>query len=58
MGLGDAMLSAARYARTAGVFAGIIEIGAVGLALIKLMELLRRRLLRWHQETLREETTV
>jgi ABC-type nitrate/sulfonate/bicarbonate transport system permease component len=54
-GLGDAMLSAARYAKTAGVFAGIIEIGLVGLAVIKGMELLRRRLLAWHPETLREE---
>jgi ABC-type nitrate/sulfonate/bicarbonate transport system permease component len=57
-GLGDSMLAAARYAKTAGVFAGIIEIGAVGLCVIKLMELVRRRLLVWHQETLREETTV
>jgi ABC-type nitrate/sulfonate/bicarbonate transport system permease component len=57
-GLGDSMLAAARYAKTAGVFAGIIEIGAVGLCVIKLMELIRRRLLAWHQETLREETTV
>jgi ABC-type nitrate/sulfonate/bicarbonate transport system permease component len=57
-GLGDSMLAAARYAKTAGVFAGIIEIGAVGLCVIKLMELIRRRLLSWHQETLREEATV
>jgi ABC-type nitrate/sulfonate/bicarbonate transport system permease component len=57
-GLGDAMLGAARYAKTAGVFAGIIEIGVVGLCVIKLMELVRRRLLLWHQETQREETTV
>ena len=54
LGLGDAMLSAARYAKTAGVFAGIIEIGAVGVVTIKVMEWLRRRLLSWHQETLRE----
>jgi taurine transport system permease protein len=57
-GLGDAMLAAARYAKTAGVFAGIIEIGAVGFCVIKLMEAARRRLLAWHQETMREETTV
>jgi ABC-type nitrate/sulfonate/bicarbonate transport system permease component len=57
-GLGDSMLAAARYAKTAGVFAGIIEIGAVGLCVIKLMELMRRRLLVWHQETLHEETTM
>jgi taurine transport system permease protein len=57
-GLGDSMLAAARYAKTAGVFAGIIEIGATGLCVIKLMELVRRRLLVWHQEASREETTV
>jgi ABC-type nitrate/sulfonate/bicarbonate transport system permease component len=53
-GLGDAMLSAARYAKTAGVFAGIIEIGLVGVCAIKAMEWLRRWLLAWHQETTRE----
>jgi ABC-type nitrate/sulfonate/bicarbonate transport system permease component len=57
-GLGDSMLAAARYAKTAGVFAGIIEIGAVGLCVIKFMEFIRRRFLVWHQETLREETTM
>jgi ABC-type nitrate/sulfonate/bicarbonate transport system permease component len=57
-GLGDSMLASARYAKTAGVFAGIIEIGAVGFCVIKLMEFVRRRLLMWHQETQREETTV
>jgi taurine transport system permease protein len=50
-GLGDAMLSAARYAKTAGVFAGIVEIGFVGICAIKALEWLRRRLLAWHQET-------
>jgi ABC-type nitrate/sulfonate/bicarbonate transport system permease component len=50
-GLGDAMLSAARYAKTAGVFAGIVEIGFVGICAIKAMEWLRRALLAWHQET-------
>ena len=57
-GLGDAMLVAARYAQTPGVFAGIIEIGVVGFCVIKTMEYLRKRLLVWHQETMREETTV
>jgi len=57
-GLGDAMLVAARYAQTPGVFAGIIEIGTVGFCIIKGMEYLRKRLLVWHQETMREETTV
>jgi ABC-type nitrate/sulfonate/bicarbonate transport system permease component len=57
-GLGDAMLVAARYAQTPGVFAGIIEIGVVGFCVIKGMEWIRRRLLVWHQETQREETTM
>lgn len=57
-GLGDAMLVAARYAQTPGVFAGIIEIGTVGFCVIKGMEWIRKRLLVWHQETMREETTV
>ena len=58
LGLGDAMLSAARYAKTAGVFAGIIEIGVVGLCAIKVMEWLRRRLLAWHHETTRTKDGV
>ncbi len=57
-GLGDAMLVAARYAQSPGVFAGIIEIGSLGFVIIKTMEMIRRRLLKWHQETQREETTV
>jgi len=57
-GLGDAMLVSARYAQTPGVFAGIIEIGCVGFCVIKSMEWIRKRLLVWHQETMREETTV
>jgi ABC-type nitrate/sulfonate/bicarbonate transport system permease component len=57
-GLGDAMLVAARYAQTPGVFAGIIEIGVIGFCVIKGMEAIRKRLLVWHQETMREETTV
>jgi ABC-type nitrate/sulfonate/bicarbonate transport system permease component len=57
-GLGDAMLVSARYAQTPGVFAGIIEIGIVGFCVIKSMEWIRKRLLVWHQETMREETTV
>ena len=36
---------------------GIIEIAIVGYALVKLMAVLRRRLLRWHQEA-QEPTTV
>jgi ABC-type nitrate/sulfonate/bicarbonate transport system permease component len=33
------------------VFAGIVEIAAVGYALVKAMALVRRRLLIWHQES-------
>ena len=56
-GLGDSMLRSARYVDSPGVFAGIVEIGVLGFCVIKTMELLRRRLLSWHQET-RAETTV
>jgi taurine transport system permease protein len=52
-GLGDSMLESARYAKTAGVFAGIIEIGLLGFCMIKGMDAVRRRLLKWHQEVLR-----
>jgi ABC-type nitrate/sulfonate/bicarbonate transport system permease component len=49
-GLGGAMITAARFANSTGVFAGILEIAVVGYVLIKLMAVLRRRLLIWHQE--------
>ena len=49
-GLGGAMMTAARFANSTGVFAGILEIAVVGYVLIKLMAVLRRRLLIWHQE--------
>lgn len=54
-GLGDAMLSSARYAKTAGVYAGIVEITFVGFCATKAMEWLRRRLLTWHQEVAKDE---
>lgn len=49
-GLGGAMMTASRFANSAGVFAGIVEIAIVGYALVKGMALLRARLLVWHQE--------
>lgn len=55
-GLGDAMLQSARYVDSPGVFAGIVEIGLVGFGVIKAMEYARRRLLTWHQETMRDTT--
>ena len=49
-GLGGAMMTASRFADSRGVFAGIVEIAAVGYCLVKVMSLLRRHLLVWHQE--------
>jgi ABC-type nitrate/sulfonate/bicarbonate transport system permease component len=49
-GLGAAMETAARFANSVGVFAGIVEISVVGYVLVKAMALIRRRLLIWHQE--------
>jgi taurine transport system permease protein len=56
-GLGGAMVHASRFADSRGVFAGIVEIGAVGYVLVKAMALVRRRLLIWHQEA-RAPSTV
>jgi ABC-type nitrate/sulfonate/bicarbonate transport system permease component len=49
-GLGSAMITSARYLLSPGVFAGIVEIAIVGYAVLKIMELTRRRLLVWHVE--------
>jgi len=56
-GLGGAMMTAARFANSTGVFAGIVEIAVVGYALVKAMSLIRRRLLIWHPEA-HEPTTA
>jgi ABC-type nitrate/sulfonate/bicarbonate transport system permease component len=56
-GLGDAMMTAARLADSAGVFAGIVEIAAVGYAAVKAVAITRRRLLLWHAEAM-EPTTA
>ena len=56
-GLGAAMINASRFADSPGVFAGILEIAVAGFCLVKGMAVLRRRLLRWHQET-QEVATV
>jgi len=56
-GVGGTMQTASRMADSLGVFAGIIEIAIVGYALVKLMAVLRRRLLKWHQEA-QEPTTA
>jgi ABC-type nitrate/sulfonate/bicarbonate transport system permease component len=44
------MMGASRFANSPGVFAGIVEIAIVGFILIKVMAMIRRRLLVWHQE--------
>jgi ABC-type nitrate/sulfonate/bicarbonate transport system permease component len=51
LGLGGAMLEDSRMADSPAVFAGLIEMTAVGYCAIKLMAFARRRLLLWHQET-------
>ena len=56
-GLGGAMIAASRFADSAGVFAGIVEIAVAGLCLVKGIAMLRRRLLLWHPEA-EELTTV
>jgi ABC-type nitrate/sulfonate/bicarbonate transport system permease component len=50
-GIGGSMIRAARFAQSVRVFAGIVEIGTAGFLVIKGMELVRRHLLAWHQET-------
>jgi ABC-type nitrate/sulfonate/bicarbonate transport system permease component len=49
-GLGGAMITAAQFANSTSVFAGIVEIAVLGYALIKIMSMIRRRLLLWHPE--------
>jgi ABC-type nitrate/sulfonate/bicarbonate transport system permease component len=56
-GLGGAMIAASRFADSPGVFAGIVEIAVAGFCLVKGIAVVRRRLLRWHQEA-QEPTTV
>ncbi|HEY4773901.1 MAG TPA: ABC transporter permease [Xanthobacteraceae bacterium] len=56
-GVGGSMQTASRMADSLGVFAGIIVTAVVGYILVKLMSVLRRRLLVWHQEAM-EPTTA
>jgi ABC-type nitrate/sulfonate/bicarbonate transport system permease component len=55
-GLGGAMNTASRFADSRGVFAGIVEIAVIGYVIVKLMALVRRRLLLWHQEAVAPST--
>ena len=49
-GLGGTMMQSMRFADSPGVFAGIVAIAVAGSALVKAMEIIRRRLLVWHAE--------
>ena len=49
-GLGATMMQSMRFADSPGVFSGIIAIAVAGSALVKAMEIVRRRLLVWHAE--------
>ncbi len=49
-GLGGAMLQAGRFADSVGVYAGIVETAAMGMAVVASMTWLRQRLLHWHPE--------
>lgn len=50
-GLGGSMMTSMRFADSPGVFSGIVAIALVGSILVRLMELIRARLLVWHQES-------
>jgi len=49
-GLGGNMMQSMRFADSPGVFGGIVAIAIAGSALVKAMDLIRRRLLIWHPE--------
>jgi ABC-type nitrate/sulfonate/bicarbonate transport system permease component len=51
-GLGGGLMTEMRFADSPGVFSGILAIAIIGAALVKGMELIRRRLLVWHPEAL------
>lgn len=53
VGLGGAMIHAQRFADSPGVFAGIVEIGAVGFLVLWTLRKVRARLLSWHHEAAR-----
>jgi hypothetical protein len=50
-GRGSMIMYAGRFADIKTVLVGVIAASLMGYATIKLFELLRRRLLAWHQET-------
>jgi ABC-type nitrate/sulfonate/bicarbonate transport system permease component len=50
-GIGGQLLQASRFADSPGVFASIVEIALAGSIVVNAMFALRRRLLRWHEES-------
>lgn len=50
-GIGATMINSSRYADSTGVFAGIVAIAILGVAVMRVIQLVRTRLLHWHQET-------
>lgn len=49
-GIGGSIINGMRMSDSTELFGGIVAVGVVGYILTKLMELIRRRLLAWHQE--------
>jgi ABC-type nitrate/sulfonate/bicarbonate transport system permease component len=49
-GIGGAMMLTMRFMDSVGVFSGILALAAVGMVLVKAMEVIRARLLVWHPE--------
>ncbi len=52
-GLGGGMMEGARFADSPRVFAALVEVAILGILAMKGLELLRRRLLVWHEEVQR-----
>ncbi len=57
-GLGGAMMEGTRLADPAGVFANLLMIGFLGFLAMKGLQLLRRRILVWHEEVQRQGEVV
>ena len=57
-GLGGAMMEGTRLADPAGVFANLLMIGFLGFLAMKGLQLLRRRVLVWHEEVQRQGEVV
>jgi ABC-type nitrate/sulfonate/bicarbonate transport system permease component len=49
-GVGGTMIQAGRFADSVGVFAGIVELAALGAFVVRVVAYIRSRLLAWHVE--------